>query len=100
MDLVRQAMDKYRTAAGDYGDPDQAEPQAAQGRGLLGNRGSQGPDGLLPGQRRDGDSLASPGAQQLLLQPVGDSRAVPGCLIADVPAVVGSLDIVMGEIDR
>ena len=23
-----------------------------------------------------------------------------GCLIADVPAVVGSLDIVMGEIDR
>jgi len=23
-----------------------------------------------------------------------------GCLIADVPAVVGSLDVVMGEIDR
>jgi NADH-quinone oxidoreductase subunit D len=23
-----------------------------------------------------------------------------GCLIADVPAVVGSLDIVLGEIDR
>ena len=23
-----------------------------------------------------------------------------GCLIADVPAIVGSLDIVMGEIDR
>jgi NADH-quinone oxidoreductase subunit D len=23
-----------------------------------------------------------------------------GCLIADVPAVIGSIDIVMGEIDR
>ena len=23
-----------------------------------------------------------------------------GCLIADVPSVVGSLDVVMGEIDR
>ena len=23
-----------------------------------------------------------------------------GCLIADVPAIVGSIDIVMGEIDR
>jgi len=23
-----------------------------------------------------------------------------GCLIADVPAVIGSLDIVLGEIDR
>jgi NADH-quinone oxidoreductase subunit D len=23
-----------------------------------------------------------------------------GCLIADIPAIVGSLDVVMGEIDR
>jgi NADH-quinone oxidoreductase subunit D len=23
-----------------------------------------------------------------------------GCLIADVPAIVGSIDIVMGEVDR
>jgi NADH-quinone oxidoreductase subunit D len=23
-----------------------------------------------------------------------------GCLIADIPAIVGSIDIVMGEIDR
>jgi len=27
-------------------------------------------------------------------------RIIGGCLIADVPAIVGSLDIVMGEIDR
>jgi len=23
-----------------------------------------------------------------------------GCLVADIPAIVGSLDVVMGEIDR
>ena len=29
-----------------------------------------------------------------------DSELCRGCLIADVPAIVGSLDIVLGEIDR
>jgi NADH-quinone oxidoreductase subunit D len=28
------------------------------------------------------------------------SNLCRGCLIADIPAIVGSLDIVMGEIDR
>ena len=28
------------------------------------------------------------------------SELCRGCLIADVPAVIGSLDIVLGEIDR
>ena len=29
-----------------------------------------------------------------------DYEICRGCLIADIPAIVGSLDIVMGEIDR
>jgi NADH-quinone oxidoreductase subunit D len=28
------------------------------------------------------------------------SELCRGCLIADIPAIIGSLDIVMGEIDR
>jgi NADH-quinone oxidoreductase subunit D len=28
------------------------------------------------------------------------SELCRGCLLADVPAIVGSLDIVLGEIDR
>jgi NADH-quinone oxidoreductase subunit D len=28
------------------------------------------------------------------------AKLCEGCLIADIPAIVGSLDIVMGEIDR
>jgi len=45
-------------------------------------------------------SLARPRPQQLVLQPLRHHELCRGCLIADVPAIVGSLDIVMGEIDR
>ena len=39
-------------------------------------------------------------SQQFILQPIGHADLCRGCLIADIPAIVGSLDIVMGEIDR
>ena len=47
------------------------------------------------------DSLARPRPQQLASAICRSPHELcRGCLIADVPAIVGSLDIVMGEIDR
>ncbi len=46
------------------------------------------------------DSLARAGPQQFFCNLSVTHELCRGCLIADVPAIVGSLDIVMGEIDR
>ena len=47
IDLVRQAIDRYSTATGSLGEPVKLNREAAQGRGLSGDRGPQGPDGFL-----------------------------------------------------
>ena len=72
-----------------------------KGEAYLETEGPARPDGLLHRQRRQ---RRSPGASG----PAAAASAIcrsphelcRGCLIADVPAIVGSLDIVMGEIDR
>ena len=97
MKLVRQAMEYYSQTPRRLRRADQAAAEAAQGRGLPGDRGPQGADGLHDRQRRHARALAGAGPQQQLLQPFGRLRELcRGCLIADMPAVVGSLDIVLG----
>ena len=80
---------------------DQAQPEAAQGRVLSGNRVPRGPDGLLH-RVSNGEAIpwrARARSSCFCNLSVTDALC-RGCLIADVPAIVGSLDIVMGEIDR
>ena len=77
VDLVRQAIDRYNTATGSFGEPMKLTAEAAQGRGVSGNRMPEGPDGLLSGQLGRLDSVARAGPQQLLLQPLGHQRALP-----------------------
>ena len=71
MKLVRQAMEKYSRTPGGDRRADQAAAEAAQGRGLPGDRGPQGPNGLHGRRRRLADPLAGPRPQQQLLQPLG-----------------------------
>ena len=52
IDLVRQAIDRYSTAKGIVGRADQADREAAQGRGHLETECPARPDGLLHRQRR------------------------------------------------
>ena len=74
----RQAIDRYSTATGSYGEPIKLTAEAAQGRSATWKpnapRGQMGfylvSDGEL-------DPLAGPRPQQQLLQPVGHQRAVP-----------------------
>jgi NADH-quinone oxidoreductase subunit D len=98
--LVRQAMQKYPTAAGEHRIPfKQAQklpkkevyletecPRGQMGFYLIGN------DSNLPWRAR---AKSSSFCNLSVTEPL-----CAGCLIADIPAIVGSLDIVMGEIDR
>ena len=64
IDLVRQAIERYSTAQGNYGEPIKLTAKAAQGRSLSGNRGPAGSDGLLSRQRwqRRSRGVSGPGA--------------------------------------
>ncbi|MGC4004341.1 MAG: NADH-quinone oxidoreductase subunit D [Pirellulales bacterium] len=100
IDLVRQAIDRYSTCAGTVGEPIKLTEKLPKGEAYLETecpRGQMGfyivSDGTsIPWRARARSSCFTN------LSPV--APLCRGCLIADVPAIVGSLDIVMGEIDR
>ncbi len=100
IDLVRQAMDRYSTATGSWGEPVKLNEKLPKGEVYLETEAPRGQMGFY---------LVSDGS------PIPwRARARSSCfcnlsvtheickntLIADIPAIVGSLDIVMGEIDR
>ncbi|MEM7314505.1 MAG: NADH-quinone oxidoreductase subunit D, partial [Planctomycetota bacterium] len=99
-DLVRQAIDKYSQASGDWGIPIKLTTKLPKGEVYLETEAPRGQMGFY--LVSDGTSIP------------WRVRARSGCFsnlsvcheicggapIADIPAVVGSLDIVMGEIDR
>ncbi len=100
MDLVRQAMDRYSTAEGDYGQPMKLTAKLPKGEAYLETEAPRGQMGFyvvsdgnaIPWRVRARSSSFSN------LWVTGD--LCQGCMIADVPSIVGSLDVVMGEIDR
>ncbi len=100
IDLVRQAMDRYSTATDGYGEPVKLNAKLPAGEVYLETEAPRGQMGFylvsdgsaIPWRARARSSCFSN------LCVVSD--LCRDCLIADVPAVVGSLDIVMGEIDR
>jgi NADH-quinone oxidoreductase subunit D len=101
IDLVRQAMDRYRMASGSYGEPVKLAEKLPKGeaymeteapRGQMGFYIVSADGGAIPWRARArSSSFCNLSVTHHLCR---------GCLIADVPAIVGSLDIVMGEIDR
>ncbi len=100
IDLVRQAIERYSTASGSYGEPMKLNTKLPKGEVYLETESPRGQMGFylvsdgnaIPWRVRARSSCFSN------LSVTGPLCA--GCLIADVPAIVGSLDIVMGEIDR
>lgn len=100
VDLVRQAMDRYSTASGDWGVPIKLNQKLPVGEAYLETECPRGQMGFFIVS--DGSSIPwrvrarSSSFCNLSVSP----EICRGCLIADVPAIVGSLDIVMGEIDR
>ncbi|WP_425400246.1 NADH-quinone oxidoreductase subunit D [Aeoliella sp.] len=98
--LVRQGIEKYRTAEGDFGQPIKLTQKLPAGETYLETECPRGQMGF--GMVSDGSAI--PWRARARSSCFANLSVVPdlcqGCLIADVPAIVGSLDLVMGEIDR
>ncbi|QEG34977.1 NADH-quinone oxidoreductase subunit D [Bythopirellula goksoeyrii] len=100
IDLVRQAIEYYSTATGNYGEPVKLNQKLPVGEAYLETEAPRGQMGFY--LVSDGSPIPwrtrARSSSFCNLSVTGPLCA--GCLIADVPAIVGSLDIVMGEIDR
>ena len=100
VDLVRQAMDRYSTSTGDWGTPIKLTQKLPKGEVYLETEAPRGQMGFY--LVSDGSSIPwrVRARSSSFCNLSVTSELCRGCLIADVPAIVGSLDIVMGEIDR
>ncbi len=100
IDLVRQGIDRYRSASGSYGEPVKLNAKLPAGEVYLETESPRGQMGFylvsdgtpIPWRARARSSSFC----NLSIT----NELCRNCLIADVPAIVGSLDVVMGEIDR
>ena len=98
--LVRQGMDQYRRAAGGCGEPIKLRQKLPKGEAYLETEAPKGQMGFMI----VADGSPVPWRVRVRSSSFCNLSVTPelcrGCLIADVPAVVGSLDLVLGEIDR
>jgi len=100
IDLCRQAMDRYSTASGDYGIPVKLTQKLPKGEVYLESECPRGQMGFY--LVSDGTSIpwrARARSSCFCNLSVTEALCVDVPL-ADVPAIIGSLDVVMGEIDR
>ena len=100
VDLVRQAINRYSTAAGSWGEPIKLMEKIPKGEAYLETEAPRGQMGFY--LVSDGSSIPwrVRARSSCFCNLSVTHELCRGCLIADVPAIVGSLDIVMGEIDR
>jgi NADH-quinone oxidoreductase subunit D len=100
MDLIRQAIDRYSTATGDWGQPIKLSTKLPKGEAYLETECPRGQMGFYVVS----DGSAIPWRVRARSSSFCNlsvaSELCRNCLIADVPAIVGSVDVVMGEIDR
>jgi NADH-quinone oxidoreductase subunit D len=100
MDLVRQAIDRYSACKGPIGEPVKIAEKLPAGDVYLETECPKGQMGFY----LIGDGSPIPWRARARSSSFSNLSVLAelchGCLIADVPAIVGSLDIVMGEIDR
>ncbi len=98
--IVRQALDRYPSAAGSH----RIEPprHLPQGEAYLETECPRGAMGfyVVGAAGKQAVPLRCRAKSSSFLNLSVTNAICRGCLIADVPAIVGSIDIVMGEIDR
>ena len=100
IDLVRQAIDRYAACREPLGEPLKLAEKIPAGDVYLETECPKGQTGFY----LVSDGSAIPWRVRARSSCFSNLSVLHelcrGCLIADVPAIVGSLDVVMGEIDR
>jgi len=98
--LVRQAIEFSRHASGPVGEPVKLNQKLPKGEVYLETEAPKGQMGFMV----IGDGNATPWRARIHSSSFCNLSVLPvlcrGCLIGDIPAILGSLDIVLGEIDR
>src|SRR5437899_4631765 len=98
--LARQGLDKYATAQGSH----RVEPLRVlpAGEAYMETECPRGQMGFYVVGRpaKDAVPLRVRARSSSFCNLSVTNKICRGCLVADVPAIVGSIDIVMGEIDR
>ena len=100
IDLVRQAIDRYSTAKGDFGTPVKLTEKLPKGEAYLETEAPRGQMGFYIVSNGSSIPWRVRARSSSFCNLSVTHELCRGCLIADVPAIVGSLDVVMGEIDR
>lgn len=100
IDLVRQGIDRYRTAQGSHCLPIKLTEKLPKGEAYLETEAPKGQMGFYVVGNGTPIPLRVRARSSSFCNLSVVHELCRGCLIADVPAIVGSLDIVMGEIDR
>lgn len=98
--LVRQALKFYARAAGEVDRPIDIRTKLPRAEAYLETEAPKGQMGFLI----VGDGTAVPWRVRIRSSSFCNLSVLPelcrGALLADIPAIVGSLDLVLGEIDR
>jgi NADH-quinone oxidoreductase subunit D len=100
VDLCRQAIDRYSTSAGSHGEPIKLTQKLPKGECYLETECPKGQMGFYIVSNGESIPWRARARSSSFCNLSVTNALCHGCLIADVPAIVGSLDIVMGEIDR
>lgn len=100
LDLVRQAMEKYAAAAGVVDKPIPVKQKLPKGEAYLETEAPKGQMGFMIVS----DGSPVPWRVRVRSSSFCNLSVMPeicrGVLVADIPSICGSLDLVLGEIDR
>jgi NADH-quinone oxidoreductase subunit D len=100
VDLCLQAIDRYSISTGSHGEPMKLTQKLPKGECYLETEAPKGQMGFYLVSSGDAIPWRARARSSSFCNLSVTNALCRGCLIADVPAIVGSLDIVMGEIDR
>ena len=98
--LVRQAIPKYKAASGSYREPFKMNTKLPKDEVYLETEAPRGQMGFYVVGNGEGYPLRLRAKSSCFCNVSVTDQICQGVPLADIPAIVGSLDIVMGEIDR